>query len=116
VATFKWRVAAQNPYWNIYNNGSYSNSIANPSTPNINEWHYYTFTYDGSIEKVYLDGAWNNQLAVSFSLSPPTSLDIAPSAGEVVDGSISNVSVYSRALSASEITNNFNALRGRYGL
>ena len=31
-------------------------------------------------------------------------------------GKISNTKIYNRALSAAEISQNFNALRGRYGL
>ena len=32
------------------------------------------------------------------------------------DGKISNVSIYNKALTAAEVTQNFNALRGRYGI
>lgn len=35
---------------------------------------------------------------------------------EVWSGNISQVSIYNRALSAAEINQNFNALRGRYGI
>ena len=35
---------------------------------------------------------------------------------EVMGGNVSNVSYYNRALSAAEIQQNFNALRGRYGI
>jgi len=31
-------------------------------------------------------------------------------------GSISNVKIYNKVLSATEITRNFNSLRGRYGI
>jgi hypothetical protein len=33
-----------------------------------------------------------------------------------LNGKISNVQIYNRALSASEVQQNFNALRGRYGI
>jgi hypothetical protein len=33
-----------------------------------------------------------------------------------LNGNISNVKLYNRALSASEITQNYNALKSRYGL
>jgi hypothetical protein len=36
--------------------------------------------------------------------------------GQYLTGSVANVQVYNRALSATEITQNFNALRGRYGI
>jgi hypothetical protein len=36
--------------------------------------------------------------------------------GQYLAGNISNVSIYNRALSAAEVSQNFNALRGRYGI
>jgi hypothetical protein len=33
-----------------------------------------------------------------------------------INGNIAQVSIYNRALSATEISQNYNALRGRYGL
>jgi len=36
--------------------------------------------------------------------------------GNYSDGNISVVQVYNRALSAAEVSQNFNALRGRYGI
>ena len=38
------------------------------------------------------------------------------SLGECMGGNVSNVSYYNRALTASEIRQNFNALRGRFGI
>jgi hypothetical protein len=36
--------------------------------------------------------------------------------GQYVTGNISSVQLYNRALSADEIQQNFNALRGRFGI
>jgi hypothetical protein len=35
---------------------------------------------------------------------------------ESLNGNIAQASIYNRALTASEITQNYNAFRGRYGL
>jgi hypothetical protein len=39
-----------------------------------------------------------------------------PIAGEYATARIAQVNVYNRALTAGEITTNFNAMRGRYGV
>jgi hypothetical protein len=36
--------------------------------------------------------------------------------GEFLNGRISNAQLYNRALSTAELTQNFNAIRGRYGI
>ena len=36
--------------------------------------------------------------------------------GNYFDGKISNVKMYNKTLTASEVAQNFNALRGRYGI
>ena len=43
-------------------------------------------------------------------------LDPPGSSSRIFNGSISSTMIYNRALSAAEITQNFNALRGRYGI
>jgi hypothetical protein len=63
----------------------------------------------------------NNILVASNSSSqekPSKPFYIAsdPSSGEYFGGKISTVSVYNRALSAAEVAQNFNTLRGRYGI
>jgi hypothetical protein len=38
------------------------------------------------------------------------------SEGAFFNGNVGNVQIYNRALSATEVQQNFNALRGRYGI
>ncbi|MGB4420210.1 MAG: LamG-like jellyroll fold domain-containing protein [Candidatus Saccharimonadales bacterium] len=116
TSAFKWRISGQNTYWNIYNSSGWDNSLSYLMAPNINEWHCYTFTYDGTDEKIYLDGVLKNQFTKNITLATPTNFILAPSGGEMLDGAISSVSIYNRALSNTEISTVFNALRGRYGL
>lgn len=116
TSAFKWRISGQNTYWNIYNSSGWDNSLSYLMAPNINEWHCYTFTYDGADEKIYLDGVLKNQFTKSITLATPTNFVLAPSGGEILDGAISSVSIYNRALSNAEISAIFNALKARYGL
>jgi hypothetical protein len=56
--------------------------------------------------------------APAGSVSGTTSLFLGSNVGTGLywAGEISNVSLYNRALSSDEITQNFNAYRGRYGI
>jgi hypothetical protein len=50
--------------------------------------------------------------------APGTNFVIGSNGGnsEFLNGNISQVQIYNRALSAQEISQNFNATKGRYGL
>ena len=65
-------------------------------------------TYDGSVLRLYVNGAQASQLVVAGSLATSTSaLHIGGNGswGEWFNGTIDEVRVYSRALGASEIQN-----------
>ncbi len=94
------------------------------STIQDNTWHLITMTVDVSTNtmKAYVDNYFIN--SVNF---PAGSLvgqgnfvigwDYAWSGGaEYFLGSIATVSVYNYALSSSDVTTNFNALKSRFGL
>lgn len=83
-------------------------------------WHEITVSYDhtaGVGSKLYLD---NTFLAANTSLghTVPHPLNIASDGDPTVffGGNIGAFYVYNRGLSASEIQDNFNALKSRYGL
>jgi hypothetical protein len=75
--------------------------------------------YDGTTWKVYKNGVETNSANktgnIQFGSAPLLRLG-ARSDGFYFPGNIYNVQIYNRALSATEITQNFNALRGRYGI
>lgn len=99
---------------------------------NTNGWQNIAFTYDGSQTgnsnrlKIYFNG--NNQTA-TYGGTIPASVNVSdvmqiarrywgPTFGqaEYSSGSVAQLSVYNRALTAAEIAQNFNALRGRFGI
>jgi hypothetical protein len=90
-----------------------------------NTWYYVTFTteYDGSntTMKIYVNGEFNNsgtfagsqgEYAQGFSIGDGR--DYA--SWYPFNGKVSNAKVYNRTLTASEIQQNFNALRSRFGI
>ena len=88
-----------------------------------NTWYCATSTYDVSSAtvKLYING---NQIGASSSFSTIASSTFNGVIGaedenfntEFLSGSISQVSIYNKALTASEIQQNFNSLRGRFGV
>lgn len=87
-----------------------------------NAWSHIVGTYDGTRMKAYLNGVMLYDVALTGTISGSGNWAIGcyqPSPTDQThnfDGKISNAKIYSRALTASEIQQNFNALRGRFGL
>jgi len=85
----------------------------------INQWQCIAVRYDGSTEKVYLNGVEDGSTAKTGVTGVGGAADIgygSPGLNQYFNGFISKVRIYDRALSADEILQNFNALKGRYGL
>jgi len=84
----------------------------------LSAWNCLAETYDGTTDRLYVNGVEVGNSNIN-NLSIPTSSNLIlgkrPS-GEIYGGQISQVSIYNRALTASEIQQNFNALRGRFGI
>ena len=85
------------------------------------EWGNIVGTYDGTDQKIYHNGVevattnpglgfldeGSNNLALGRSFFNST---------HFFDGKLSVASIYNRALTAAEVAQNFNALRGRFGI
>jgi len=75
-------------------------------------WTYLSATYDGTTQRLYVNGTQVSTLAVSGTILTSTSpLRIGGNTiwGEYFDGLIDEVRVYNRALSATEITSDMNS-------
>jgi hypothetical protein len=106
--------------------GSTQRSLQTPLTSPDNTWYYLSFTqvYDGTNTTmiIYINGV----LAISATYSGISITSTSTSiftiggrfAGDIYpfNGKVSQVSIYNRALSASEILQNYNAQKGRFGL
>jgi hypothetical protein len=107
------------------NNVNYDLDTTNPNT-DLN-WHYLVWVIDRNLNSsLYQDNVLLNSRNISaisgqnFQLarhlrigSYNTSTDTSE---RFFNGNIAQVSVYNRALTAAEISQNFNALRGRFGI
>lgn len=93
------------------------NSINN--VPN-NAWTHVVGTFDGTTEKLYINGAFDN----SISSIPITLSSVSVIIGAInpatpayfFNGSIDEVRIYNRALSQGEISNYFGKTRKFYGV
>lgn len=99
--------------------------VGSTGTVNDNNWHYTVITWDKvggtNNAKIYLDTVQVGQAtspADPLNTVAQTELGIggSPKSSGFHSGSISVAHLYNRALSQAEITQNFNALKGRYGL
>lgn len=84
-----------------------------------NQWHHLVLTKDSTYNKVYVNGSLTNTVAtngaaVNGGFNFCFGRDYASS--RYFNGKISSGKLYNRALSADEVKQNFNALRGRYGI
>ena len=84
----------------------------------LSAWNCIAETYDGTTDRLYLNGVEVGNSNIN-NLSIPTSSNLIlgkrPSAG-VYGGQIAQVKVYNKELTASEVQQNFNAHRGRFGI
>ena len=82
-------------------------------------WYNIVQTYDGSLNSIYINGILSNSVGANGSISTTTTylgIFSDPTVGSSTPGEVSIFSMYKRALSAAEISTNFNALRGRYNV
>ena len=109
------------PFWT----GSASNAILSSSALNDNIWHNITTTFNAGTNQLYVDGNYVTQQTgrtlTSFTTTYYYILGAGYASGRGLgtnyfSGNISNFSFYNRALTAAEVQQNFNTLRGRFGI
>jgi len=84
----------------------------------VNNWHHIVGTYDGTTLSLYRNGssAGTPGTTTGNITNSSKTLTLGVRGGQYFDGRISNAKIYNRALSAAEVSQNFNATRGRYGI
>lgn len=82
-------------------------------------WGYYAITYNNRHMVIYKNGyAFSTRDIPGTSLktmSGGINIGISPGTSENLDGRLSHVHLYNRALSNDEILTNFNSIKGRHG-
>ncbi len=100
------------------NYGGETAQLSYPTGLSANTWYNVFLTRNGLTITIYLNGvSIGTMTGGSSSLSTIFSIIGAERPGAYVfNGNISNVSVYNRVLSSSEVLQNYNATKSRFGL
>lgn len=110
---------------NIYFQISLSNNTyfytTTTTTLNTNQWYNLSFTRTGSVAKIYLNGV---EITISVVGSSSLNLQMYTSnyvvgrntSSNYTNGYLPNLKIYNRSLSPSEVLQNYNATKSRFGL
>jgi hypothetical protein len=106
-----------------YTHGGTSGEYYYPKTVSINRWGHWVITYDGSNVKVYRNSHYEGSKSSTGSADFSSKLIIgdwvtpqSTSSNRCWKDPFSVFRFYNRALSQTEITQNFNAQRHRFGI
>lgn len=107
-------------YWDAGGIGAYDRISKATTLAERTGWHNWTFTKNASVSvlKIYLDGVeWHSGSGFFYNIGAATAAYLGSAESAFYySGDIAHFSIYSRELSAGEILQNFNALKGRFGL
>lgn len=104
------------------NNGVAAQNLLCSTKLQINTWYQGGFSNDGTTLKIYLNGVATDTVSSLGNQYSNIASDICIGVtaegknSKFWNGRIANSQIYNRALTAAEIQQNFNALRGRYGI
>jgi hypothetical protein len=118
---YSLQLRTDNSLWFELDTATSARSFYNPSSTlvSLNVWSYIVATYDGTTMNIYINsqkvGAGFAQSITIGVISTAVTIGQLPGYG-YLNGHISAAQIYNRGLSAAEVAQNFNALRGRYGL
>jgi hypothetical protein len=103
-------------YW-TYQNAAWAQKLGVGKTINDNVWHFLSWVnYSNYTMDMYVDGALDSNVANSTSGNNNPINIIGASWAAALSANIAQVSIYNRALSAAEVSQNFNMMRGRFGI
>lgn len=117
---FVFRIHENNQYFFDSDVGGIRRLVYYSGTSNdiLNQWVQLTATIGNNIIYIYKNGVQISSLSVSGNIKTLDS-----NFGSMYDmgygpfsGNISNIMLYNRALSSTEVLQNYNALKGRFGL
>jgi len=91
--------------------GSINSNGVVATISSITDWHHYVLTYNGSNQSLYIDGVYANSSAVSGAISANANDLII---GDKFFGTLDEVKIWKRALTAAEISAEYNRTTSNY--
>ena len=95
-------------------------TITDAQRPTLNVWNHLTFKNEGQNYEYFLNGISQKTGTFSTTLNTVTQRYLIGKRDDVatgtLNGRIATLSVYNRALSATEVLQNYNATKSRFGL
>jgi prepilin-type N-terminal cleavage/methylation domain-containing protein len=117
-----FRNGSSNTFLGTLNDATHSlaGGGAKSSAISTGQWYNLVFTWDGSNTKFYTNNTLTGTAAYNYgagtrSTNMKVGSDVAGST-YFFNGNISDIRIYNRTLSAGDVDQGFNNLRGRYGL
>jgi hypothetical protein len=96
-------------------------TILNITTSMTTDWHEVVITWDGTTANAYYDGVFVNTISIGAATSSLYNFSIGGAqAGGTPNtfflGRVADTKVYNRAITADEVTQNYNAVKRRFNL
>ena len=102
----------------IYTNWGFTYQTTVLPTVTLNQWNNFTYVLSGNTEFVYKNGTLlgSSNLVGTPSYTNTGNLNVGRrnTGVQYINGRISNTLIYNRALSSTEVLQNYNALKNRY--
>jgi hypothetical protein len=118
---YRFRVNASTGILIFFDRGG-TNAIASSTAITINTWNYVVATASPSGLQIYINGILRGSNSTAFGGNTQTTPlvigaeNATASFNESFSGNIATASLYTRVLSATEISQNYNATRWRFGV
>jgi hypothetical protein len=108
-----------NSGWCAVGYGSSTEDYNSFATANVNTWYHVVYVWSGTTIRFYVNGVEYTATRTGLVTPQGSVLRVGGNpwgTSALWPGKIQLAQVYNRALSAAEVQQNFNALRGRYGV
>lgn len=105
------------PAFSKYTSSTETETATTSTTLSANTWYHLAVTYDTTNVIIYIDGAEDTSTAVSGNMDTNANdvlMGALASGSENFDGIIDSVKIYSSALTAANISANYNAEKGAH--
>ncbi len=113
-------IYAQNNPPNLYVRGGGTTVLTSTSTFTLGQWYHFVFTYNSTTAQIYINGQLDKSGTVGAVTGNSTYNMYLGRYGDSPlyewDGKMASIKIYHKVLSATEILQNYNAGKDRFGL